>query len=182
MSCLLTKFQLLSRRQFLIAPGLPVVGSGGFPWVCSKTVPQNRYWLVWAVSLLAGNVSAGFSPPTPSQLIVIPNGINPPLLAAGSDPDDKFFLNYVAVPNRAYGPGIQGLRVDRWSLGSGGNPASAYTHPGDEQPMLVDPILLSQGETLMGQSMQWGTPSDATVYLEMRYCYSEMLNTEDFQW
>jgi hypothetical protein len=178
MGCKISRFQLVGRRQYHVFAGKPVVGSGGYPYVLAQTVPQNRYWLLWFASCISGNNSniVTLAP----ELIVIPNGANLPILAAGSNPDDPFFLNYKAFPGRAFGPAEYGLRVDQWAMSPAAN-NPVFSNPGDEIPMLRHPILVGQGETLMGWSQQYGTPSDPGVYLELRICYTELLQTEDFQ-
>ena len=96
MSCLLSKYQLLSRRQYRIATGIPISRSapGGYPYVISATVPQQRYWLVWFASIIAGDTPQQQVCPGSVQLNVIPNGTNVPTLPAGTSPDDPFFLAY----------------------------------------------------------------------------------------
>lgn len=175
-TCPVTTWSLLTRRQYRRYQGLAATGGlGGYVWVLGDSVPTTKYWLVWWCSLIEA-VGGTFTNPT--QLYVIPNGATLPKFAAGTVPDDPFFLNYQAAANKAAGPGAYGLRVDRYNLGSSGN-FNAPAHPGDEVQMLDKPLILGPGETLMGWVQQYTTAPGVGCKLEMRLAISIMDQAEE---
>lgn len=175
MSCKLTTWQLLQRRQYLKYQGLASVSINSYPYVLSATVPLSKYWVVWWLSLI---VAPGVAVNLPYEVIIIPNGVTPPLLAAGSNPDDVFFANYKGTAGKAYGPGAYGLRVDKFNLGSTGA-FDAPSNPGDECQMFDRPIIVGPGETLMGWLQQYAAGPASGAKLEMRMVVTQMDQTEN---
>jgi hypothetical protein len=175
-TCPVTTWSLLTRRQYRRYQGLAVGAAGGYPWVLSDTVPSTKYWLVWWASIIE---AVGVTFTNPSELYVIPNGATLPKKAPGVAPDDPFFLNYNgALAGTASGPGLYGLRVDRYNLGTTGA-FNSPAHAGDEVQMLDKPMILGPGETLMGWCQQYTTAPAANAKLEMRLCVSIMDQAEE---
>lgn len=175
-SCL-CRYDLLSRKQYRSYIGKPVVGTGGFPYVISDTVPFDRYWVLLAASGIIGNSAQKIVGPL--NLYVIPSGVTLPQIAAGSTPDDSFFLDYAAFPARAFGPPSRGLRIDdqpfTGTLASG--------NQGTDFPMIRGERfkLIGPGETLMVQEDYQYTPANPGALVEMRIMFAELLSSEDFR-
>lgn len=181
MQCPIPARNLIGRRQYRLYTGLAVVNTGGYPYVLSDTVPPTQYWIVWQVSAIAGK-GTNVAGQTGTALLLLQNGSILPKTAAGSNPDDPFFLDYFNFTQRGFGPGAYGLRVDRFTLGTtGGGPLNGTFRNGDEVEMLARPLLVGPGETLMLWQQYSGTPANAGSKYEMRLALSVMLQNEDIE-
>lgn len=183
MQCKLSRFQLLSRRQYGLYAGKPAVGGGGYVYVVSDTVAQSRYRVLFFASLISGPSGAASAINLPGQLIIIPNGVPLPTAAAGSVPDDPFFLNYFQFGGRAFGPSAAGIRIDNQATGAVAD-QDLFSRTGDEMVMLKnrDFVLIGPGETVMGWQQQYGTASNPAIQMQMRLCYTDLQQTEDFDY
>lgn len=181
MTCPIPAQNLFARRQYRRYKGLSVAGTGGYPYVLAATVPYGQYWLVWQVSILGAK---DFNAPSvaPELYLIQANAGKLPLLPAGNNPDDPFFLDYRNFTQRAFGPGAFGLRVDTGNLGStGGNPFWLINTQGEEVALLKRPILVNQGETLMGWCQTAITPSNPSTSIEMRLQLAVMNQGDDIE-
>lgn len=172
--CKLTAFQLLARKQYRKYVGKPVVGTGGYPWVLGDVVPSSKFWIVWALSLLSGKASQGVS--LGAQVTLLQPGAVPPRNAAGTTGDDPFFLNYNNFGSREFGPGLYGLRIDRYHLTGEWDSLNTI---GSEVKMFNRPFLVGPGECLLAQECQYGTPSNPAAVLEMRMAISIIDQAEE---
>jgi hypothetical protein len=174
--CKLTAFQLIARKQYRKYVGKVVVGGAGFPWVLADVVPSTKFWIVWALSVISGN-AGGSGLTLGAQITLLQAGSVPPRNAAGTTGDDPFFLNYNAFPNREYGPGLYGLRVDRYHLTTEWD--SFANRRGDEANMIRRPFLVGPGECLLAQQCQYGTPANPGASVEMRMAISIIDQSEE---
>jgi hypothetical protein len=174
--CPITAWNLLNRRQFRKYTGQPAQVGGGYCYVTSDQVPLTQYWLVWWLSLIEAIGGTGFT--NPFEVYLLPNGQQVPRLAAGNNPDDQWFLNYSAGTHTAAGPGLYGMRVDRFYVGANGA-FNAPSHAGDEVTMFAKPFLLGPGESLMGWVQQYIAAPVVNSKLEMRMVVSQMNSDEE---
>jgi hypothetical protein len=172
----ISPYQMMTRRQYRNYTGPLVIGTGGYVYCLSDTVPANRYWALFYCDILPGK-GVGITGDG-LALWVIPPGTKLPTLAPGNNPNDTFFADYRALGGgRNDGPPIQGVRIDDQNT-----PNTGTVVMSEAQAMIRNRkyVLLAPGETLLGFALSGGTPESAGSFIEMRIAFTELLSGETF--
>lgn len=184
-SCL-HRIDLLQRRIFATYDGAVFSSVAGkvFPWVMSKQVPVDKYWVLMFASLLTGPKWVG--PDVEPGLWLLPNASG----ASGqsfrpnvgiTDGTDPFFLSYSTVVKQNYGPPAVGLRIDDGFLNTFGN-ADTILVAGEELTAFKSRpyILMAPGEQLLGYCVNDAAAPTNGGQLELRIAYAELQLGEEF--